>query len=241
MPSPQSVRLTEAHRLAQSRLGVSTVARVDDLWALLDVTDLDATSARWLRAVLAVVDTQSAQSARLAAAYFDAYRALEVGSRLPAQQIPPIDVAAVQTSLTVTGPVKVKTLTAAGQTISTASDVARAASAAAAQRHTLNAGRSLLLNSVRNDQQARGWARRASGGACAFCAMLASRGGEYGNERTADFEAHDGCGCTVEPIYSGDGLDDTSSGYRDLWETATRGVPSGQQLAAFRAALGAPA
>lgn len=240
MSSPQSVRLTDAHRIAQSRLGVSTVVRVNELWALLDVSDLDATSGRWLRAVLAVIDTQATESARLAAAYFDAYRVLEVGSRLPRQQIPPIDQAAVQTSLTVTGPVKVKALTAAGQPIRTAADIARAASAASAQRHTLNAGRTLLLQSVANDRQARGWARRASGGACAFCAMLASRGGEYGSKRSADFEAHDGCGCTVEPIYSGNGMDGTSARYREMWDAATRGVPSGQQLAAFRAALGAP-
>jgi hypothetical protein len=43
--------------------------------------------------------------------------------------------------------------------------------------------------------------QRVLGGAgCDFCQMLAGRGEVYSAE-TADFEAHDHCGCTAEPIY----------------------------------------
>lgn len=46
-----------------------------------------------------------------------------------------------------------------------------------------------------------GWRRVGSGNLCDFCAMLVSQGTLYDAESDADFEAHDGCTCTAEPVW----------------------------------------
>ena len=106
-------RLTEGHRLAQSRLGASVVRQMAGLWPLLDPEDLDATVERWLRLALPVVRSQHDASARLAAAYLRTFRNLEAPGIPPlASTMPTFNPAQATTSLTVTGPVRVKLATA---------------------------------------------------------------------------------------------------------------------------------
>lgn len=229
-------RLTEAHRVAQARIGVATAARTAAVWPLLD---LSAPSA-WLDAATLVVEAQAVESARYADAYVRAFRAAELGevdASFEVAAMRPIDPARVRTSLAVTGPIEAKKMLAAGRVLADAMARASAASAGAAQRHALSAGRQVLMDTAAADPRARGWSRVASAQACAFCLMLASRGPDYTSEGAASFQAHDSCGCTVEPHYRGDGMNPQARRAREMWDTATRGVPSGQQLAAFRAAL----
>lgn len=167
------------------------------LWALLDPGDIDRTVERWLVAVLSVVRAQHAESARLAGGYLAAFRTLEVGEPLPVMPTA-ADIVEdqVTTSLLVTGPFRLRHALAANLPTTGA----QAGSAAAAMRHSLAGGRDLLLETVRADPKARGWRRVASGRACSFCLMLASRGVVY-REDTADFQAHDHCGCSAEVSY----------------------------------------
>lgn len=235
-----ATRLTEAHRVAQGRIGVRTALQMAQVWPLLDSQALDATTGRWLTAARAIVAQRAAESAALAGAYATAYRAAELGEVDPdftVVPMVPLDERAVSTSLVVTGPVQVKGAVTAGRTLAVAFDLARAASAAAAQRHALNAGRQVLADTADADPAARGWARVPSSRCCAFCAMLASRGPEYGSRGSASFEAHDRCGCTVEPHYRGDGLNPQSRRFRGMWDATTSGVPSGDKVAAFRAVI----
>lgn len=196
-------RLTEAHRLAQVRLGALTVDQMHTIWPLLDPTDLDGSFARWLRAATPVVGRQRATSARLAANYLTAFRVLELGADVPAI-VPTLSevVAADQlaTSLLVTGPVSIKRAMIRSVPLAKAVDVAEAASSATGMRFALNGGRETLVATVNADREARGWTRVTSGNACAFCSMLADRGGVY-TEASGDFAAHDGCNCGVEPSY----------------------------------------
>lgn len=67
------------------------------------------------------------------------------------------------------------------------------------QRHVANADRLTVVTASVQDRRARGW-RRVGTGRCDFCQMLLSRGAVY-TEATADFEAHDHCGCTAEPAF----------------------------------------
>lgn len=226
--------LTESHRLAQARLGRSVVRQMAGLWSLIDPADLDGTVERWLRLAVPVVERNHGQSARLAAAYLRTFRTIEAPD-LPPFRLPPPPAfvpAQTTTSLTVTGPVVVRASTAAGAAIQSASDAGLAQSAAAAMRLTLNGGRDTIVGAVNADPDAQGWARATSGNPCAFCAMLASRGPAY-SEETVGFEAHDGCGCTAEPVYSADA--DWPSGsrqYQDLWRQAK--AEPGDTTANFR-------
>lgn len=236
--SPQAARLTEAHRLAQTRLGAQTVQQMTDAWGVLDPARLDATVEAWLRVTVPVLQNQRAASARLAGAYLRAFRTLEVGADLAPTLATALDPAQTATSLLVTGPVKVKQATARGVPLDAASNLGRDSSASAGMRLALTGGRATITSTLAADPEARGWARATSGSPCAFCDMLASRGPVYG-EASADFEAHDGCSCTAEPVY------DTAAAWppgareaRELWDESTRGLSGPEALTAFRRARG---
>jgi len=193
------------------------------VWPLLDLEDLDGTFRRWLTAVRPIISTQEVASTRLAENYLRAFKAVELGSAVTLPVVSPTTVGAevLATSMLVTGPVQVKRQMASGVPLGTAADVAQATSARAAMRHVLAGGRSLLLGTVEADDQALGWARVTSGKPCGFCAMVASRGPVYKGRDTAEFKAHDGCSCTVEPVYRPDaGWPAGSQRWADLWQQA---------------------
>jgi len=199
-------RLTEAHRLAQARLGVATARQILTVWPLLNVDDLDRTFDRWLLVAMRLVQAQRRASASLAAGYLTAFRTLELGVTEPTTPTlaDTIDEKRLTASLLSAGPAVVKLSIARGLTPAKASEAGRVASARSALRHTLNGGRETIVATVESDRSALGWARATSGAACAFCLMLASRGPVYKGAKTAEFHAHDSCSCTVEPVYRRD-------------------------------------
>lgn len=196
-------RLTEAHRLAQARLGADTANRILATFGLLDGTDLDGSFDRWLRVALPIIQARRSTSATLAANYLTTFRTLELGMAAPRvtptlADAAPVD--AVTTSLVVTGPAAIKSAIARGISLPAAIQTAQTTAARAGMRHALNGGRETITATTRADPRARGWARVTSAKACDFCSMLAGRGAVYG-EATADFQAHDGCSCSAEPVY----------------------------------------
>lgn len=220
----EAQRLTEAHRLAQSKLGVLTVQRMVDAWPLLDPENLDGTFARWTRAVVPVVNAQRAVSTTMAANYITTFRTLELGAG--AARFAPVlaDILVAEhlaTSMLVTGPVAIKTAMARGAQLATAVDTAQAQSARAAMRHVLNGGRETVTNTVAADRRALGWARTTSGKPCYRCALYASRGPVYRTEKSSSFESHDGCSCGAEPVYRDDAKWPTGSNrYAELYAEA---------------------
>jgi len=203
MASVEGSRLTEAHRLAQARLGARVVQAMRVVWPLLDVADLDGSFDRWLRSATLVIGGQRVVSARLAANYLQTFKRVELGADARAAPIVLAESAssvAVATSMTVTGPAAVKSAIGRGVAPAKAMEVAEARSAAAAMRHTLNGGRDTLLASLAADSQARGWQRITSANACDFCIMLANRGEVY-SAGSSLFKSHDACGCTAQPVY----------------------------------------
>jgi hypothetical protein len=234
-------QLTELQRTTQLRLATRMIAQMRSVWGLLDPADLDATFQRWLRVAVPVVHANRAQSARLAAAYLAAFRKAELGTLegLPVVLAAPADVKAVTTSLLVTGPWSVKKAMTSGVDLARAADIAEARSSAAAMRHVLDGGRDMIVGTAGADRQALGWARVASSNSCAFCAMTASRGPDYGSEATASFEAHDGCQCGAEPVYRDDAAwPANSERYREIWDEHAAGSGA-DALNAFRRALAA--
>lgn len=215
-------RLTEAHRLAQARLGAKTIRELLASWPLLDPAALDATTIQWLRVVTPIVQLRRGNSANLAANYLTTFRALELGTSkgftpVLDQRVTPKQLA---TSLTVTGPVALKQAMTRGLSLAKAAEVARVGSARAGMRHVLNGGRDTTIASVNADARAVGWARVTSGHPCHFCALIASRGPVYSKE-TVDFQAHDACSCSGEPLYSRDAeWPPGARQYQELWKQA---------------------
>lgn len=232
--------LTEAHRLAQARLGARTVQLMLAAWPVLRIEDLDGTFPAWLELAATVIAAQRTASSTLAANYVATFRTLELGAGVtPATPVlaPAAPLEQIATSLLVTGPAVIRSNLARGTDLDTALRHGQARSAAAAMRHALNGGRDTVLGSVVGDDRALGWARATSGHACAFCAMLASRGPIY-SEGTVTFRAHDHCSCSAEPVYRDDAAWPAGAEkYRDLWDEATGGLSGDQALSAFRHAL----
>lgn len=238
-------RLTQSHRLAQARIGADTVRQMLAAWPLLQIDDLDGTFPAWLRVATPIIRTQRRTSARLAANYLTTFRSLELG--VAAAGAAPslaetLAVDALATSLLVTGPAMIRSALARQVPLPKALSSAKAASAGAAMRHAMNGGRETITRTVAADPKALGWARATSGKACAFCAMLASRGPVY-NDATVHFDAHDHCSCSAEPVYRDDA--DWPAGarrYQQIWEEATAGAAGpAASRAAFRRALAGPA
>ena len=173
------------------------------LFGLLDPADLDGSYQDWLVAVTAIVQAQQAKSAALAATYVSVLRATEFG--LDPNYTPttagPINPVQLATSMLVTGPVSIRANLGRGMTLAQALDIAEGSSAAAAMRLALNGGRDTILASVKADRRSAGWQRVTSGNSCDFCSMLADRGAVY-RESSSDFQAHDGCSCSAEPVYA---------------------------------------
>ena len=194
-------RLTEAHRLAQARIGAQPATQMRAVWNLLDVEDLGATTPTWLQAAVPLVRAQHRQSAVLAADYLRVFRATQLGTLDgPTPTLAVFDPRRVATSLTVTGPVALKSAMSRGMALTQATDIAQARMAAASLRQALDGGRETIATTVASDPEAVGYARVTSGRACEFCSMLADRGAVYSDD-TVHFEAHDGCSCSAEPAY----------------------------------------
>jgi hypothetical protein len=239
----EGARLTEAHRVAQARLGAETVRDVLALWPLLDPEAIDATVERWLRAVVPYVGRQQARSAELSKVYVETFRAVELGAPVEStvEVVSPARAAAV-TSLSVTGPVKLKQLLGRAVPVERAVQDAAVSVSRSAMRVALAGGRETVAVAVRSDREALGWARATSARPCGFCAMLASRGPVY-KQDTALFTAsgskfHDACACTAEPVYGRDA--DWPPGARELrrlWDESTAGLSQQDAVNAFRRAL----
>jgi hypothetical protein len=200
-------RLTEAHRLAQSRLAAQVVAQLLAVFPLLDPQDVNSTVDRWLTATVPIVRVGRSTSARLAATYLTTFRALELGvdaARFVATIADDLPDEQIATSLVVTGPATIRAGLARGRQLRTVLDLARTSSASAGMRHALNGGRDTVVATTDSDPKALGWARATSGKACSFCALLAGRGPVYKGEGTAGFQAHDHCSCSAEPVYRRD-------------------------------------
>lgn len=195
--------LTEAHRRAQLLVGALIVRQLRGVWKLLDPQNLDASFDAWLGAVAPIVVNGRQASATLAAGYLSAYRAAELGFTPTAAatvMADPPNLKGLTTSMLVTGPVSVRSALARKVPLAQAMSTAEGRTAASGMRWALNGGRETILKTVKADRRAAGWMRVTSSKACDFCRMLATRGAVY-SEDSGAFAAHDGCACSIAPIY----------------------------------------
>lgn len=229
--------LTEAHRIAQAKIGDQTAKALEGVFGRLDPANLSGSFGRWFAAVEPIVAEGRQASSVLGGAYVSAFRARELG---PDRLFRPVlasavDPIALRTSMLVTGPVSLRANLARSMSLDEALRRSSSASSAAGMRHALNGGRDTIVASVGADSAARGWQRVTSGHSCAFCALLAAKGAVYSAE-SVRFRCHDGCHCTAEPVYGrGSALPPTSQQYRKLYNESTAGVKD--PLKAFRAAV----
>lgn len=115
---------------------------------------------------------------------------------------------------------------------------------ARAKEAVLSAASETLFQSTARDAKSRGgevrYTRVASGGSCAFCALLAAEDRTFDSEDTAAFDAHDGCMCVAVPYH---GAADVSGYDRSDYEHVRKGQghhPRGHARRAETANRGCP-
>ena len=188
--------ITEQHRQAQLMLRARVLRDLTRLWPAMDWTDLDRTYPAWATAVAALVDRHRATSAGLAAAYLRAFRTANgVPGAPPIVLAPPVERDRLDTSLRVTAVYATKAAATRGVPADAAMATAFTRSAGAISRLVLDGGRDTITASVDADRRAVAWDRVTDSNPCDFCRDLAS------GPSTSGFPAHDGCGCSAEPVY----------------------------------------
>lgn len=213
--------LTEAHRRMQLQIRARALRDFQLLWPLWKGDE--ATFQRLLAASLPVIRGYHAMSSSVALRYYDAFRMAEaVDGRTTPRAAPPLDEDMVRGTLHIVGATMARKAILAGHSPQAAMRNALVRTSGSVTRFALAGGRDTLLLSGAEDQRAQGWARVTGGDACAFCAMLASRGASYLSESTAEFEAHDHCSCTAEIQYEGAALPPDTEKWRRLYTEAQR-------------------
>jgi hypothetical protein len=191
--------LTEQHRLAQLAIRARALRSFQRIWPAFDLTE--RTWGTVEEAALNLIELRRLQSAQLGAAYYPAFRQAEGLSgvvTVPPAELTADALEAARVSLQVTGFVTARRL--AAENAPNPLETAFVRAAGALGRHVVDGGRVTVLDAISSDRSALGWARVTSGRACAFCAILASRGPVY-TEATVRFRAHDHCVCGAEPVF----------------------------------------
>lgn len=193
--------LTQRHRAQQLLLRQATVRGVAKAWPALEWERLDQTYPALALQVGRLVELNRRTSAGLAANYLREFRKAErIGGAAKVDLAKPLIVDQFNASLSATSIAALKTAASEGTAADLAIRNALVLAQGAMARLVLNAGRETVTKTLAGDSHAAGYQRVLGGGGCDFCQMLAGRGDVYSAE-TADFEAHDHCGCTAEPVY----------------------------------------
>lgn len=188
-----------------------------------------ASFSRLVTATMPLVRSYQQLSATAAASYYQAFRSAE---QVPGTAVsilaPSVIAKQVATSMYVTGEAEARSALQAGASPEQARSQALARMSGAVARHVLNGGRDTIMGSVAADPRALGWYRVTDGNPCAFCLTLASRGAVYKTEDSADFLAHDACGCGAQPLWEGTKPPASTAQWKRIYNAAQRqGVESG--------------
>ena len=228
--------LTEQYRRQTLALRAAVVRDLMKLWPLWEFGQPD-TYQRFIDAATLLIMSRGDMSSALAARYYQAFRmaeeipggtAVELAARVSPEVIRRV----------VDGSARPGVFNAlkAGKTVEQAFRNGFVRVSGDLTREVLDSGRNTIIETVKRDKYAVGWARVTDGDPCAFCALLAGRGPVYKSESSASFDAHGNCACGAEPTYSGSEWPGKSREYQVLYqEVKAANQGSGEDvMTAFR-------
>lgn len=202
--TPLGSALTQAHRAQQLALRATSLRDLITLWRVVDPTDLSNTIDVFVRAAVLLAGRDYDTSAALAGQYLSLFQQAEgvqqLANAVAALKPAPEAVAADLRGAALRGIIDARK---AGLSVSAAKDQGLVKVSGAMVKQVLAGGRMRIVGTARVDRAALGWQRVTTGDPCSFCRALAARGAVYKSEKSADFEAHDHCGCTPEIVYPG--------------------------------------
>jgi hypothetical protein len=223
--TPAGAELTTAHHAAQLAVRAGSIANLVKLWRVVDPADLSGTIDTFVSAAVLLAGSGFDESAATAQRYYGLFRRVEGGARDNLPQRPGIarpravELANELRGASLAGIVGARR---GGRTIGQASEIGFVRAAGALAKLVLAGGRRTIVDLVRTDRTAVGWARVTDGDPCAFCRMLASRGTVYKTQGAAEFVPHDGCGCSAEPTFKGASPPEQAAEYAREWSEAQR-------------------
>lgn len=231
----EGARLTAAHRRGQLAVRARTLRDLLVLWPLFRPSDF-ATFEAFAAAAALLVTARHRESAGLGAAYFSAFRRVEIGSPAEPRVVGPPPTGIIVDKLRATGLLGVLNARRAGLGVEAARSNGLVRVSGAAAKMVLDGGRQSIVASLDRDGRALGWQRVTGPSPCAFCAMIASRGTVFKGERDAEFQAHDHDSCTAEPVYPGSRPLPRNMEFRRQWDESTAGLSGVDAANAFRRA-----
>lgn len=240
MASPPPSQAEQARQAALTALLAAAMARA---FQLIDINDLPGSLPRFRVAVTALVHKYGQASASLAARWYAGQR---TAAGIPGRYVPiaadPAGAAQIRASLdwATKGLYSQTPDLPAVQTLT----------GGVAQKMVVDAARNTLIEAIQADKRCRGWARQARPDACAFCAMLSTRGAVYKSKesasltsgtrgsRPAGLKYHDNCHCLPVPLFA-DRYEPPAyiRDWQALYRDSTRGLSGGAARNAFRVAL----
>lgn len=214
---------------SQAQVAALVMYQFAKVWASLDVDDLPGTLPQVTTMAQTLVQQWGQVAAVVAAEYYADERAqlrnlVSPFTPMPAETAPPEEVEKA-----------VKWATKGLWSKTPDVEAAQVLTQGAVTKMALDPARETVIQSVKQDPAAIGWARITDGDPCAFCAMLASRGPVYKSEQQAGFEAHDHCKCSAAPFFSKDDAALLSSKHLyDEWKRVTHGHSGRGAIRAWR-------
>ncbi len=202
-------RLAGDFQARQRALSAGLVRQiVEILQIILNLGDFDGTWPAARRALVQVIRAERRASADIGAVYYrQARSAAGLGAATSVGRPRPLSPERLEKALDGAGPAVFRKSLRLGATPVDALDRMAVTVSGTATRLALEGGRDVVENSVREDDDALGWARISDGDPCAWCAMLLSRGAIYKSAKTAGSVAHGGelfhdhDGCQIVPIF----------------------------------------
>ena len=222
----------ETYRRAQAALSARATADLRKVWPRLLTMSPDKTAEALALVLAEVTDKYGSASAAIAAEWFEELRDVSgVTGSLTAQAA----------ALPSTERLEVLARWGVGPLFGASPDPVTALHRVSGglSRQVLGVGRDTLMESIAKDPAGPRYARHASANACAFCAMLATRGAVYLSEDSGGGKYHDDCHCTVVPVWPGQRYEEAP--YVETWREAYSDAPSGDTkeiLASMREELG---
>lgn len=242
MAASDVLTLTRGYRVQQVRRSALVATLVAAYYAdRVDPENPEAVE-KWLDLILPKILSTSRTNARLAAAYANRLRQIEVPSA-PAFVMEAIEGSIeeqIRKSLLVVGPGDYRNKLTVIEGLDVSPQQAKALQAQAKRatvesvmastlRHAQSGARQTLIRGAEADAVALGYVRVTKATPCFFCAMLASRGLVFAEDSfdlsdprftgEGTVKVHDSCGCTMKPVYTrnDDPFLDAAAVYTDLW------------------------
>lgn len=189
------------HRSKQLTVRALALRRLMALWQAIDPTRLADTVQPFAEAAAVVVNDGFLRSSRTAAAYYLLSRPPGITTVEVPEVFPPASELQAA-KLRGAGLSGILNARRAGHSIQAAKQNGFVKLAGTASGMVLSGGRETILQAAQLDPAASGrWRRVTGGNSCPFCVMLADRGPVFSDD-TADFSAHDHCGCSAEPEFA---------------------------------------